>query len=162
MLCATHPTEKNIEDLKKCKMEYDSLCAIILRRKTSSDLKPHGMRKGKITDIFKILKSPEKQKKNCIRKVLNNEGHEIINNNAIMSELKDFYKCLYDNKDPGVGVDELYNYTKNLNIPKLSNDQELFCEGQVTYTGCYNVLDQLKNGKFPGNESLTAEFYKHF
>ena len=41
MLCATHPTEKNIEDLEKHKME------------SSSDLKPHGMRKGKkITNIF--------------------------------------------------------------------------------------------------------------
>ena len=25
MLCATHPTEKNIEDLEKYKMEYDSM-----------------------------------------------------------------------------------------------------------------------------------------
>ena len=25
MLCTTHPTEKNIEDLEKYKMEYDSM-----------------------------------------------------------------------------------------------------------------------------------------
>ena len=44
-----------------------------------------------------------------------------------MSELKDFYKDLSDNKDLDMGVDELHNYTKNLNIPKLSNDQQLLC-----------------------------------
>ena len=79
-----------------------------------------------------------------------------------MFELKEFYKDLYDNKDPDIGVDELHNYTKNRNIPKLSNDQQLLCEGQLTYTEYYNVLDQLKNAKTPGNDGLTAEFYKHF
>ena len=79
-----------------------------------------------------------------------------------MSELKDFYKDLYDNKDPDIGVNDLHNYTKNLNIPKLSNHQQLLCEGQLTYTECYNVLGQLKNNKSPGNDGLTAEFYKHF
>ena len=78
-----------------------------------------------------------------------------------MSEFKDFYNDLCDNKDPDMGVDELHNYTKNLNIPKLSNDQQLLCEGQLTHPECYNVLDQLKNGKSPGNDGLTAEFYKH-
>ena len=43
-----------------------------------------------------------------------------------MSELKDFYKCLYDNKDPGIGVDELYNYTKNLNIPNYQMIRSFF------------------------------------
>ena len=60
-----------------------------------------------------------------------------------------------------MGADELHNYTKNLNIPKLSNHQQLLCKGQFTYTEYYNALDQLKNGKSPGN-SLTAEFYKQF
>ena len=35
----------------------------------------------------------------------------------------------------------------------------LFCEGQLTYTECYNVLEKLKNNKTPGNDGLTAEFY---
>lgn len=79
-----------------------------------------------------------------------------------MSELKDFYEDLYDNKDPDTDVDKLHNFTENLIIPKLSNYQQLFCEGQLTNTECYNVLVQLKNNKSPGNDGLTAEFYKHF
>ena len=46
--------------------------------------------------------------KYCIRKLLNKEGQEIINSKAIMSELKDFSKDLYDNKDPDIGADELH------------------------------------------------------
>ena len=79
-----------------------------------------------------------------------------------MSELKDFYEDLYDNKDPDTDVDKLLNFTENLTIPKLSNYQQLFCEGQLTNTECCNVLVQLKNNKSPGNDGLTAEFYKHF
>ena len=41
--------------------------------------------------------------------LLNKEGQEIINSKAIMSELKDFYEDLYDNKDTDTGVDELHN-----------------------------------------------------
>ena len=116
------------------------------------------MRKEKkITNIFLNLEKSRKAKK-CIRKLLNKEGQEIIKSKAILSELKDFYEDLYDNKDPDTGVNELHNFTKNLTIPKLSNYQQLLCEGQLTNTECYNVLDQLKNNKSPGNDSLTAEY----
>ena len=56
-----------------------------------------------------------------------------------MSELKDFYEDLYDNKYPNTGVDELHNFTKNLIILQLSNHQQLLCEGQLTNTKCYNA-----------------------
>ena len=118
------------------------------------------MRKEKKKIFLNLEKS--RKAKNCIRKLLNKEGQEIINSKAILSELKDFYEDLYDNKHPDTDVDELHNFTKNLTIPKLSNYQQLLCDGQLTNTECYNVLDQLKNNKSPGNDSLTAEFYKHF
>ncbi len=76
--------------------------------------------------------------------------------------LKDFYENLYDDKDQEISVDELYNYTRSLNTPKLSDHQQLLCEGQLTYDECYNVVDQLKNNKYPVNDGLTAEFYKQF
>jgi len=47
-------------------------------------------------------------------------------------------------------------------MPKSSNNLRLLCEGQLTYTDCCNVLEKLKNNKSPGNDGLTAEFYKKF
>ena len=118
--------------------------------------------KGEKNNKYFLNLEKSRKAKNCIRKLLNKEGQEIINSKAIMSELKDFYEDLYDNKDSDTDVDELHNFTKNLTIPKLSNYQQLLCEGQLTNTECYNVLDQLKNNKSPGNDGLAAEFYKHF
>ena len=31
----------------------------------------------------------------------------------------------------------------------------------LTYTECFDVLDKLKSDKSPGNDGLTAEFYKN-
>ena len=76
--------------------------------------------------------------------------------------LKDFYQDLYENKGSDIRANDLQNHTKNLNIPKLSNNLRLRCEGQLTYTEYHNVLEKLKNNKSPGNDGLTAEFCKKF
>ena len=60
-----------------------------------------------------------------------------------------------------VSANDLHSFTQNLNIPKLSDSQRLLCEGQLTYTECFDVLDKLKSDKSPGNDGLTAEFYKN-
>ena len=161
LLCASHPSEKNLEDLEKYKIEYDSIYDYITQGNIIRS-KAAWYEKGEKNNKYFLNLEKSRKAKNCIRKLLNKEGQEIINSKAIMSELKDFYEDLYDNKDPDTDVDELHNFTKNLTIPKLSNYQQLLCEGQLTNTECYNVLDQLKNNKSPGNEGLTAEFYKHF
>jgi len=36
------------------------------------------------------------------------------------------------------------------------------CEGLLTYAECLEALKKFRNGKTPGNEGLTAEFYKNF
>ena len=161
LLCTSHPSEKNLEDLEKYKIEYDSIYDYITQGNIIRS-KAAWYEKGEKNNKYFLNLEKSRKAKNCIRKLLNKEGQEIINSKAIMSELKDFYEDLYDNKDPDTDVDELHNFAKNLTIPKLSNYQQLLCEGQLTNTECYNVLDQLKNNKSPGNDGLTAEFYKHF
>jgi len=36
------------------------------------------------------------------------------------------------------------------------------CEGELTQTECYKALPAFKNNKTPGNDGLSAEFYKVF
>ena len=36
------------------------------------------------------------------------------------------------------------------------------CEGLLTCAECFEALKKLPNGKSPGNDGLTAEFYKTF
>ena len=79
-----------------------------------------------------------------------------------MAELKGFYQDLYENKDHGTCADDIHSYIGNLEIPKLSDELQRQCEGSLTYAECRKVLDTFKNNKSPGNDGLTAEFYKKF
>ena len=36
------------------------------------------------------------------------------------------------------------------------------CEGQLTVSECFQVLLTFQNNKAPGNDGLSAEFYKFF
>ena len=60
----------------------------------------------------------------------------------------------YDVLDPCIG---------NPNIPALSEEERLSCEDQIMIEAEYvKALDTFKAGKIPGNDGITAEFYKTF
>ena len=54
------------------------------------------------------------------------------------------------------------NFSQNLSIPKLSENLQTLCEGQLSYQECHKTLKTFKNNKSPGNDGLTAEFYNTF
>ena len=56
----------------------------------------------------------------------------------------------------------MYGYLRSLNLPKLSNDDRLSCEGKLTLQECREALNSMKNCKTPGNDSLAKEFYMCF
>ena len=47
-------------------------------------------------------------------------------------------------------------------IFKLSEESRNLCEGKVTKEECFNVLQQMKHNKSPGNDGLTVEYYCTF
>ena len=118
--------------------------------------------KGEKNNKYFLSLEKNNTMKTCIRRLVNKHGEEITNSKAIMAELKGFYQDLYDNKDKDTCVDDIRSYIGNLGIPQLSEKLQRQCEGSLTYAECLNVLDTLKNNKSPGNDGLTAEFYKKF
>ena len=59
--------------------------------------------------------------------------------------------------------EELYSdFLENNSVPTLSEQSMLVCEGKLSLTECYEALQKFPNGKVPGNDGLTAEFYKCF
>ena len=48
---------------------------------------------------------------------------------------------------------------KNLNTPQLTEEESNLCEGSLTFQECYDALKLMKDGKSPGNDGLTKEFY---
>ena len=47
-------------------------------------------------------------------------------------------------------------------MPTLNEDAQQICDGVLTKAGCFKALQTFKNGKSPGNDGLTAEFYQAF
>ena len=122
-------------DLQKLKGEYDSMYDYITRGKS-------------------------RNMKNCIWKLVNKHGQTVTNGKATMTELRRFFEDLYDNKDSGIDNDDLQSFDQSLNIPKISDNLSLHCDGLLTYTECYKGLEKFENNKSPGNDELNAEFYK--
>ena len=75
--------------------------------------------------------------------------------------LKRFYKNLYTKQSLKTEKDCL-EYLSKLNAPKLCNSDRSISEGKVTLNECWLALSSMKNGKSPGNDGLTKEFYVCF
>ena len=58
--------------------------------------------------------------------------------------------------------DVLDPFLANPNIPALSEEERLSCEGQIMIEECVKALDTFDAGKTPGNDGIPAEFYKTF
>ena len=48
------------------------------------------------------------------------------------------------------------------NIPTLSDEDALMCEGDLTNIECYDVLKNMPKNKTPGNDGLSSEWYLSF
>ena len=59
-------------------------------------------------------------------------------------------------------LSEQTNFLDTLQIPKLSDDECLLCEGELTENELYNALKNMPNNKSPGNDRLTKEFFLTF
>ena len=81
--------------------------------------------------------------------------------NEVQNELKRFYKNLYTKQSLKTEKDCL-EYLSKLNAPKLSESDRSICEGKLTLSECWLAFSSMKNGKSPGNDGLTKEFYVCF
>lgn len=83
VLCATDLTEKNIEEFEKSKIEYDSMYDYITQGNIIRS-KATWYEKGEKNNKYFLSLEKSRNTKNCIRKLFNKEGREIINSKAIM------------------------------------------------------------------------------
>ena len=50
----------------------------------------------------------------------------------------------------------------NLKFNKLSDDEANRLEGEITYSEVLSYLKGMKNGKSPGSDGFSTEFFKFF
>ena len=80
----------------------------------------------------------------------------------ILAEQRSFYQSLYTESFSGNHEIIAPSNAFIDNLPKLSQEEQDMCEGLITGTECSKALKQMKNGKSPGCDGFTVEFYKMF
>ena len=94
-----------------------------------------------------------------IRKLKTSNGTYTVNQKNILNMQRDFYTELYAKKDVDPTFDHLFLEKQDL---ILSDDSKQLCDGKLTLDECTEALKDFQNNKSPGNDGLTAEFYKFF
>ena len=154
-LLDTDANELNILEDKKTRLQeirQKKLEGVILRAKCRyEDEKP--------TKYFLSLESRNFTSK-VITKLTNSDGENYTNTNDILHYQKKYYQNLYSER---LEIDEkplIEIIGENPN--KLTNDESINLEVEITYTELATTLRNMKNGKSPGNDGFTTEFFKFF
>ena len=113
----------------------------------------------------KYFHSLEKRHYNSktIRNLVTDDGTRISRDVEILQEAKKFYKSLYTSitdKELSNEYDDIF-FPENIEA-KLTDDQKLSCEGELSAAECFECLKTMEMGKSPGTDGLPAEFYKVF
>ena len=81
----------------------------------------------------------------------------------ILKELERFYCKLYASGHNVPGIDQRRSsFLGDLNVPKLSEEQKIKCEGKTLSKEYFDLQDSFHNNKTPGNYVIPIEFSKTF
>jgi hypothetical protein len=98
------------------------------------------------------------EKKNFIKKtiteLIDNAGHHISDQSKILLQQHEFYKTLYSTTNLDCNDESFLNH----NI-KLTEEQKYLCEGNITFKECAQSLKLMTNGKSPGSDGYTVDFF---
>ena len=99
------------------------------------------------------------EKRNYIKKTISDliiHDKHVTNQSDINSEVACYYKTLYSRNV--LNIDERF-FEHRI---KLTDEQRELCEGNLTFNECTESLKSMKNGKSPGSDGYTVDFYKKF
>ena len=57
---------------------------------------------------------------------------------------------------------ECFKYLAKISTPQISENYKAICEAKTHIKNIWEALNSMKNGKTPGNDGLTKEFYLCF
>ena len=86
---------------------------------------------------------------------------QITDQDKINKQIFSFYQSLFSCKVQ-FQTDIIEAYLDNIQLPKLTNEQTLSCEGIVSEDEVFKSLKSMDNNKSPGNDGLSKEFYECF
>jgi hypothetical protein len=121
--------------------------------RSKCDWSEHGEKNSK---FFLNLEKHNYSNKTISKLEVNNK--EIIDEKEINENIKDYYQQLYSKTDCNMQLlDDI-----SIDLPKLSENDMIKTNGSITETEALKALKTLSNGKTPGIDGLTTDFYKFF
>ena len=91
-------------------------------------------------------------------KLVTTDGRTIDSQKDIQYEVKTFYEDLYKERiTENTDIEHLIKH-----IPKLSSEEKDTLEGKITLDEASTALKAMQNGKSPGTDGFSAEFFKFF
>ena len=142
----------NLEDYNKCKNDLDILYDNI----STCSWYEHGEKSSK----FFLNLEKQRAVNGLLKKVIVND-REISTPLELNREIYEFYQKLFK-KSVFKATDEILQFLEVIEIPKISNDQFLICEKEISENDLFLSLKGIENNKSPGNDGLTKEFYDTF
>ena len=98
--------------------------------------------------------------KKVISKLETENGTPITGKDQILTEIEHYYQNLYSSESMAT-LSEFHQFTRNIEIPKLTEENRTELEGPFTLE-CKEALASFRNGKSPGEDGFTVEFYTEF
>ncbi|KAL9966672.1 hypothetical protein ACROYT_G024784 [Oculina patagonica] len=160
-ICNNDPSQNNVNDLEAAKHEYELLHDYVVRGYIVRS-RINWYENGEKNSKYFLNLEKTRCGKTAVRRLYDSTGKITVNPKSIINELRDFYQNLYSNNDSEEGEEFAFDFLENPNIPTLNDNSSMSCEGLLTRAECFEALNKFPNGKTPGNDGLTAEFYKTF
>ena len=153
----TNSTENIREEYDICQSEFDDYmtAGIVMRSKSS------WYEHGEISSKYFLNLEKCNKAKSHVRSLISESGIQMNDPTEIMSKVRDFYSKLYTRRSTKTEK-ECLDYLSRLHIPRLRKSDRDSCEGMLTKKECWEALNAMQNGKSPGNDGLTKEFYVCF
>ena len=161
LICDNDPSQNNVNNLEVAKQEYELLHDYIVRGCIVRS-RINWYENGEKNSKYFLNLEKTRCGKTAVRRLYDSTEKITVNPRSIINELRDYYQTLYSNHDSEEGEEFASDFLENPNIPSLSNNSKMTCEGLLTCAECFEALKKFPNGKTPGNDGLTAEFYKTF
>ena len=110
------------------------------------------------------------EKKNYVKEILLqiklDNGEITSDMKKINKQIEVFFSETYKSKLTDVPLSEqelgLKDFVQNLEIPRLSNEEQATFEHDLTVQETKNVLHSFEKNKTPGEDGFTKEFYETF
>ena len=96
-----------------------------------------------------------------LNKILDNDDREITDKNGIQNELKKFYSNLFTDYCK-ISKNECSTFLNSIELKTLNDEETASCGKILSEQELQESVEAMQDGKSPGNDGLSTEFYKAF